>query len=102
MLAIAPDITRIEVCTMAGMQHEDHSAGKKGYRSPPLGETGAEANYLRSLTEHQTPVVVKLVSGETLRGWIEYYDLRMIRLTRDNAPNLFIYKDQIRYIAEVG
>ena len=35
-----------------------------------------------------------------LRGWIEYYDRRMVRLTREGAPNLFIYKHEIAYIAE--
>jgi host factor-I protein len=33
-------------------------------------------------------------------GWIEYFDDRMIRLTREGKPNLFIYKHQIRVIAE--
>ena len=45
---------------------------------------------------------VKLLDGEVVRGWIEYYDRRMIRLTRDGAPNLFIYKHDIAYIAEEG
>ena len=40
------------------------------------------------------------MSGEVLRGWIEYYDRRMVRLTRDGAPNLFIFKHEIAYIAE--
>ena len=59
-----------------------------------------EATYLKALGEKQTPVTVKLLSGETFRGWIEYYDLAMIRLTRENAPNLFIFKHEIMYIAE--
>jgi host factor-I protein len=41
-----------------------------------------------------------LVTGETLRGWIEYYDRNMLRLTRDGKPNLFIFKHQIAYLAE--
>ena len=40
------------------------------------------------------------MGGEVLRGWIEYYDRRMVRLTRDGAPNLFIFKHEIAYIAE--
>ena len=44
--------------------------------------------------------MVKLLSGETFRGWIEYYDLAMVRLTRDNGPNLFIFKHEIMFIAE--
>jgi host factor-I protein len=75
------------------------------FRSPvgktvPPDETHEEAGYLKSLGERQKPVVVKLLSGETFHGWIEYYDRNMIRLTREGAPNLFIYKHEIAYIAE--
>lgn len=55
---------------------------------------------MKSLGEKQRPVRIKLMDGEVVRGWIEYYDRRMIRLTRDGAPNLFIYKHDIAYIAE--
>lgn len=66
----------------------------------PAGETGQEALYLRYLSEKQVPVSVKLSDGENVAGWIEYFDDRMIRLTREGKPNLFIYKHQIRLIAE--
>lgn len=46
--------------------------------------------------------MVKLVNGETLHGWIEYYDRNMLRLTRQGRPNLFIFKNQIAYLAEEG
>lgn len=55
---------------------------------------------MKYLTEKQKPVTVKLVGGETMRGWVEYYDRNMIRLTRDGKPNLFIFKSQIAYLAE--
>lgn len=58
--------------------------------------------YLRSLSERQVPVIVKLRDGEVVSGWIEYFDDRMIRLTREGKPNLFIYKNQIRTISEQG
>ena len=69
-------------------------------KGPPPGETGQEALYLRFLSEKQIPVTVKLRDGEAVYGWIEYFDDRMIRLTRDGKPNLFIYKSQIRTITE--
>lgn len=69
-------------------------------KNPPSGETGQEALYLRYLSEKQIPVSVKLTGGETVSGWIEYFDDRMIRLTREGKPNLFIYKQQIRTICE--
>ena len=54
------------------------------------------------LGEKQKAVTVKLVDGEIVRGWIEYYDRNMIRLTREGAPNLFIFKHEVMYIAEGG
>jgi len=55
-----------------------------------------------SLGEKQRPVSVKLMDGQTVNGWIEYYDKHMVRLTREGAPNLFIFKHEIMYIAEDG
>ncbi len=66
----------------------------------PQTETGQEAIYLRTLSERQTPVTIQLRDGESLHGWIEYFDDRMIRLTREDKPNLFIYKRQILTITE--
>jgi host factor-I protein len=71
-------------------------------KTPPPGETGQEAMYLRSLSDRQVTVTVKLWDGETVRGWIEYFDDGMLRLTREGKPNLFIYKHQIQTITEAG
>jgi host factor-I protein len=71
-------------------------------KTPPPGETGQEALYLRSLCDRQINVQIKLRDGETVRGWIEYFDDTMVRLTRDGKPNLFIYKQQISVITEVA
>jgi host factor-I protein len=75
------------------------AASKKG-KTPPPDETFEEAAYLKWLGEKQKPVSIKLMDGEIVRGWVEYYDRDMIRLTREGAPNLFIFKHDIMYIAE--
>ena len=75
---------------------------RRSLKTPPPGETGQEALYLRSLSDRQVNVQIKLRDGETVRGWIEYFDDGMLRLTREGKPNLFIYKHQIRTITEVG
>jgi host factor-I protein len=75
---------------------------RRSSKTPPPGETGQEALYLRSLSDRQVNVQIKLRDGETVRGWIEYFDDGMLRLTREGKPNLFIYKHQIRTITEVG
>lgn len=71
-------------------------------KPPPPGETGQEALYLRFLSEKHVPVTVKLKDGESVSGWIEYFDDAMIRLTREGKPNLFIYKQQIQTIRETS
>jgi host factor-I protein len=76
-------------------------AAKHG-RTPPPQDTFEEAAFLKALGEKQKAVTIKLLDGQMVRGWIEYYDRNMVRLTREGAPNLFIYKHEIMYIAEDG
>jgi len=71
-------------------------------RSVPQEETSQEAFYLKGLGEKQKQVKIKLCDGEIVQGWIEYYDKNMLRLTRDDKPNLFIFKHEIMYISEEG
>ena len=75
---------------------QSRNAGK----NPPPEETLEEPAYLKMLGEKQKPVIIKLADGEQLHGWIEYYDKNMVRLTREGAPNLFIFKHEIHYIQE--
>ena len=82
-----------------GFRGTSSTTAPKG-KTPPPDDTRQEAAYLKTLGENQTPVSIKLMDGEVVRGWIEYYDRRMVRLTRDGAPNLFIFKHDISYIAE--
>ena len=77
-------------------------SARRRSKTPPPGETGQEALYLRSLSERQVSVSVKLRDGDVVRGWIEYFDDGMLRLTRQGKPNLFIYKHQILTVSEVG
>src|ERR1700734_4391259 len=78
------------------------SSPRRSKKAPPPGDTGQETLYLRFLSEKQVSVTVKLRDGESVSGWIEYFDDTMIRLTREGRPNLFIYKHQIRTISERG
>ncbi|MCI0352529.1 MAG: RNA chaperone Hfq [Acidobacteriales bacterium] len=72
---------------------------KPGKAAPP-DETGQEAAFLKHLCESHRDVTIKMVGGEEVSGSIEYYDRNMIRLTRNGAPNLFIFKHQIVYLKE--
>jgi len=78
------------------------SPNAKRGRTPPPEDTFEEAAFLKALGEKQKAVSIKLMDGQTVQGWIEYYDKHMVRLTRQGAPNLFIFKHEIMYIAEDG
>jgi len=82
------------------MPRDDHRfRPRDDSEQEPAGES-REAEYLQHLTEEKTPVSIHLRTGETFRGFIEYYDKRFVRLTRTGAPNLFIFKHDIKYLSE--
>ena len=87
--------------SMSFRGNQGNPSTKRG-RTPPPEDTLEEAAFLKSLGEKQRAVSIKLMDGQVVRGWIEYYDKNMVRLTREGAPNLFIFKHEIMYIAENG
>jgi len=74
--------------------------GRNKPKSVPPEETFEESAYLKSLCDKQKPVSIKMMDGDIMQGFLEYYDKNMVRLTRSGAPNLFIFKHEIMYIAE--
>jgi host factor-I protein len=82
------------------LRNHDNNSNHKKPKAPPPEDTFEEALYLKMLGEKQKTVSVRLMDGEVVKGWIEYYDKNMIRLTREGEPNLFIFKHEIMYIAE--
>ena len=73
----------------------------RGRRRQIAGDTTyRESEYIDWLSKNHIPIVVKLIDGEEVRGWIEYYDREMFRLTRHQDSNLFIYKDRVKYLYE--
>lgn len=75
-------------------------AGKSGTKAPE--QTFEEVKYLKNLIEKQTPVRLKLSNNEWIEGTVEYFDQRFIRITRHGAPNLFVFKHDIKYLIEQG
>jgi sRNA-binding regulator protein Hfq len=78
------------------------------HRRPPVAEdlvhpehTGAEAEYLQSLVDSHKMVTVKLITGETLRGHVRYYDQDCFSLGLSAAgPRMFLRKASVAYISE--
>jgi sRNA-binding regulator protein Hfq len=73
----------------------------KAAKPRPPEQTFEEVKYLKRLIDNEVPVRVKLTDNEEVDGVIEYYDTSFIRLTRQDGPNLFIFKHDIKYLYEV-
>lgn len=73
---------------------------KGGGKSRAPEQTHEEVRYLKRLIDDETSVCVKLRDNSEVRGVIEYYDHSFIRITRENEPNLFIFKHEIKYLYE--
>jgi len=76
------------------------SEGPRGVRrkSAPPEQTNAEEFYYLKQMQARTPLVLRLVNGEELRGWIEWYDKGAIKFHRHDEPNLLIPKSAILYL----
>ena len=82
------------------MGSEKKNKKKKSAKSRAPAQTFEEVRYLRRLIDEEIPVRVRLRNNEEVSGTIEYYDASFIRLTRQGAPNLFIFKHDIKYLQE--
>ncbi|SRR6185437_3120561 len=71
-------------------------------RSNAPEQTHAETFYFQKQMQSRTPMVVVLKDGEELHGWIEWYDRNSIKLNRNGASNLLLYKANIKYIFKAG
>lgn len=78
--------------------HTASGSGGGAKKSVPHEQTNAENYYYVKQMQAKTPMVVVLEDGEEIRGVVEWYDRTCIKLNRDEAPNLLIYKRNIKYL----
>lgn len=107
---IRPSLTRSEHnhsnhnnTVQAPMERRDRPERPPGGKKmPPPETTNAENFYYQKQMQSKTPMVVVLRDGEQIHGVIEWYDRTCIKLNRDGAPNLMIYKPSIKYMYKEG
>jgi RNA chaperone Hfq len=73
-----------------------------GKKSTPPEQTNAEQFYYSKQMQGKTHMIVLLTDGEQLEGVIEWYDRDCLKLNRDGAPNLLLYKHCIKYMYKAG
>ena len=79
----------------ARRNQNNHNQNKKPV---PPEHTNAENFYYVKQMQSKTPMVIVLHDGEMLRGVIEWYDRTCVKLSRDEEPNLLVYKPNIKYM----
>jgi host factor-I protein len=67
-------------------------------KSAPPDQTNAENFYYMKQMQSKTPMVIVLKDGETVEGIIEWYDKTCLKVNREGAPNLLIFKPNIKYM----
>lgn len=78
-------------------QGQSKYANAQRKRVPPE-QTSAEQYYYLKQMSNKTPMVVKLVDGEEIHGWIEWYDRDCLKINRETEPNLLVPKHSIKYM----
>ena len=71
-------------------------------KAAPSEQTNAENFYYQKQMQSKTAMVIVLRDGEEVHGYIEWYDKNCIKLNRNGAANLMIYKPAIKYMFKEG
>ena len=72
--------------------------GSGNKKNVPHEQTNAENYYYVKQMQARTPMVVVLNDGEHIHGIVEWYDRSCIKVNREDAPNVLIYKHNIKYL----
>jgi sRNA-binding regulator protein Hfq len=67
-------------------------------RTSPPEQTNAENFYYLKQMQSKTPMSIVLRDGEILKGVIEWYDKECLKVNREGAPNLLVFKSNIKYM----
>ena len=89
---IRPNLSEIK----EKISQQEYEAAKR--KAHPPSETFAENYYYLKQMNKKTPIAVVFDDGQVIEGYIEWYDRNCIKLNRENAPNLLIYKKSIKYL----
>jgi host factor-I protein len=71
---------------------------QRNKKQHPSYDTHAENYYYLKQMNKKTRMAIVLTEGETVEGYIEWYDKNCIKLNRNEAPNLLLYKRSIKYM----
>lgn len=85
---------------LAEIREERNREAAKRKSHPPY-ETHAENYYFLKQMNKKTRMALVFADGEVVEGYIEWYDRNCIKLNREGAPNLMVYKNNLKYLYKV-
>jgi host factor-I protein len=85
----------VRVAVGGGVEAKRPPAAKK---NTPPDQTNAEQFYYSKQMQSKTHMIVVLNDGEQLEGVIEWYDRDCLKLNREGAANLLLFKHCIKYM----
>jgi len=88
-------LIRKPVRVAVGAEVKRPPAAKK---NTPPDQTNAEQFYYSKQMQSKTHMIVVLNDGEQLEGVIEWYDRDCLKLNREGAANLLLFKHCIKYM----
>jgi len=71
-------------------------------KAHPPTDTFAENYYYLKQMSKKTPMAVVFHDGQVIEGYIEWYDRNCIKLNRDKAANLLVFKSNIKYMYKLN
>lgn len=67
-------------------------------KPPPPYKTHAENYYYVKQMNNRTPMIIELVNGDAIKGRIEWYDERCLKVRTDDDDNFIVFKHVIKYM----
>jgi len=67
-------------------------------KPPPPYKTHAENYYYIKQMNNRVQLVLELVGGDQIKGLIEWYDEKCLKIKKLDGSNLILFKSQIKFI----
>lgn len=68
------------------------------HKPPPPYKTHAENYYYVKQMNNHTQLIFELVGGDTLKGLLDWYDEKCLKIKKLDGGSLIVFKSQIKYI----
>lgn len=99
---VVPPVAKPPQSAAGGAPPAQHHGQAPPPQGPPKNlppeQTNAENFYYAKQIQMKTPMVVVLRDGEAVTGTLEWYDKYCLRIAREKAAAVLVYKQNVKYM----